>query len=98
MKRRTVVFSSSARTDLLQLHDWITERAGRPVALAYLDRLEAYCRSFEIAAERGHGRDDIRPGLRIVGFERRIAIAFVVEAEQVIILRLYYGGRSVGPL
>ena len=96
MKRRTVVFASRAKTDLIELHDWIVERAGAAVATAYLERLEGYCEGFEVAAERGHRRDDVRPGLRIVGFERRIAIAFVVEPEQVIILRLYYGGRAIG--
>jgi len=98
LKRRTVVFASQARVDLIQLHDWIAERAGTVVAKTYLDRLEVYCQGFEIAAERGHRRDDIRPGLRIVGSERRITIAFVVEPEQVIILRLYYGGRAIGSL
>ena len=98
MKRRTVVFASRAKTDLIQLHGWIAERAGTAVASAYLNRVEVYCQGFEIAAERGRRRDDIRAGLRIVGFERRIAIAFVVEPEQVIIVRLYCGGRTIGSL
>jgi toxin ParE1/3/4 len=32
--------------------------------------------------------------LRIIGFERRITIAFVVEPERVVILRLFYAGRD----
>ena len=39
-------------------------------------------------------RDDLRPGLRVVGFERRIAVAFIVEPERVVILRLFYGGAN----
>jgi toxin ParE1/3/4 len=96
LKRRRVGFATSAKADLLKLHDWIAGRAGTAVAAAYLERLEVYCLGLEFAAERGHRRDDIRPGLRITGFERRIAIAFIVEPEQVTILRLYYGGRMIG--
>lgn len=94
MKRRAVAFSPEAQRDLIDLGDWIAERAGPDVALSYIERLEAYCLSFEFAGERGQRRDDIRPGLRIVGFERRVAIAFVVTEIEVTILRLYYGGRN----
>jgi toxin ParE1/3/4 len=94
LKRREVVFSPEARHDLLELYDWIAERAGDEVALGYVDRLESYCRGFEVASLRGRRRDDIRPGLRVTSFERRVASAFTVEANVVAILRLYYGGRD----
>jgi toxin ParE1/3/4 len=94
LRRRTVAFAPEARSDLLRLGDWIAERAGIGVALNYIERLEAYCASFETASERGQRRDDIRAGLRIVGFERRMAIAFIVSATEVTILRLYYGGQN----
>jgi toxin ParE1/3/4 len=95
LKKRRVVFASRAKADLIELHDWIAERSSAAIAAAYLQRLEIYCQGFALAGERGHRRDDIRPGLRVVGFKRRIAIAFIVEAEQVIVLRLYYGGRAI---
>ena len=94
MKRREVVFSPEARRDLLQLYDWIEERAGGDVALRYVERLASHCRTFEVSSQRGRRRDDIQPGLRITGFERRVTIALVVEADTVIILRLYYGGQD----
>ncbi|MDP3163821.1 MAG: type II toxin-antitoxin system RelE/ParE family toxin [Reyranella sp.] len=94
MRRRTVAFAPEARSDVLQLGDWIAERAGVDVALNYIERLEAYCMGFETAGERGHRRDDIRTGLRVVGFERRVAIAFTVSNTEVTILRLYYGGQN----
>jgi toxin ParE1/3/4 len=34
------------------------------------------------------------PGLRVVGFQRRVTVAFVVEPERVVILRLFYGGAN----
>lgn len=40
-------------------------------------------------------RDDIRPGLRLVGFERRTEIAFHVTPSAVVIDRIFHGGRAV---
>ena len=94
MKRRTVVFAPEARHDLLELGDWIAERAGAETALNYIARLEAYCLGFEVSAERGQRRDDVQSGLRIIGFERRVTIAFTVTEAEVTILGLYYGGRN----
>jgi toxin ParE1/3/4 len=90
VKRRAVVFAPEARDDLLNLYDWIADAAGPRVALAYLDRLNAFCLGFDLAAERGKRRDDLRPGLRVVGFERRITVA----EHRVTILRLFSRGRD----
>jgi toxin ParE1/3/4 len=94
VRRRSVVFSPEAEDDLLRLYEWIAERAGARVALGYVERITDYCRGFDLASERGQKRDDIRPGLRIVGFERRIAIAITVGADRVTILRVFYGGAD----
>ena len=94
MKARSVEFSPEALDDLLNLYDWIADAADPETAFAYIDRLESYCRDMKYAAERGHKRDDIRPNLRIVGFERRVTIAFTVSESHVTILRLFYGGRN----
>lgn len=94
MKRRRVVFSPEARNDLFEIYDWIAEKASPQNAISYIDRIEAYCLGFELASERGHRRDEISPGLRIVGFERRVTIAFAVDDDRVTILRLFYGGQN----
>jgi plasmid stabilization system protein ParE len=54
----------------------------------------AYCLGFVTFPERGTRRDDLRPGLRVVGFARRVTIAFHVRAELIVIDRLFYGGRN----
>jgi toxin ParE1/3/4 len=36
----------------------------------------------------------LRPGVRIVGFKRRVTIAFSVADTAVEILGVFYGGRS----
>jgi toxin ParE1/3/4 len=38
------------------------------------------------------------PGLRIIGFERRVAIAFHIDPGRVTIDRILYGGRDLGVL
>lgn len=43
---------------------------------------------------RGAQRDDIRTGLRVFGFQRRVSIAFEVGTERVTILGIYYGGQN----
>jgi toxin ParE1/3/4 len=94
VKQRTVILSPEALDDLQLLHQYIAAAAGTRVAAGYLDRLETYCLGFAVAGERGHARADIRPGLRIVGFERRVTIAFAVDDINVTILRLFYGGQD----
>ena len=94
MKERAVIFAPEARDDLFALYDWISGRASPATAFAYIERLETACLGFATASEHGHRRDDIRPGLRIAGFERRVTIAFSVDDQKVTILRLFYGGRD----
>ena len=94
MKTRTVEFHEDATSDLHALYDWLTTVASPEVALGYLERIETYCLGFDVASERGKLREDIRPGLRVIGFEKRVLIAFVVEEERVLILRVFYGGQD----
>jgi toxin ParE1/3/4 len=91
---RRVILSPEAEADLLALYDWIAERASPQTALGYIDRLENYIRGFEYASERGTLRSDIRQGLRTVGFERRVTIAFNVTEQEVVVLGFFYSGQN----
>jgi toxin ParE1/3/4 len=93
--RRTVVFTPEAQEDLFGLYDYIADRSSPMRALRYMDRIEKSCTSLSTLPERGTRREDLRPGLRVMGFERRVLIAFQVGYESVAILRILYGGRSV---
>jgi toxin ParE1/3/4 len=95
VRKREVVFSPEAAADLLGLYQFIAANSGAVRAISYIGRIEKYCFGFELAAERGTRRDDIRPGLRVVGFERRVSIAFHVTPVRVTIDRIFYGGREV---
>ncbi len=80
----------------MELYEYIAERSGAERALAYVVRIENYCQGFCTFPERGTRRDDIRPGLRVVGFARRVTLAFHVTADAVTIDRILYGGRELG--
>ena len=92
---RRVVFSPEAQGDLRQLSLYIAEQSNTARAVAYLDRIEARCLGLADFPERGTRRDDLWPGLRTMGFERRVTIAFTVAADAVTILRILYGGRDL---
>ena len=64
-------------------------------AIGYINHIEDTCRNLSVFPDRGINRDDLRSGLRILGFERRAAIAFQFNADTVIILRILYGGRDL---
>jgi toxin ParE1/3/4 len=92
---RRVVFSPEAAADLFELYEYIAKQSGPARAIGYIQRIENHCSAFKFSPERGTRRDDVRPGLRIAGFERRVTIAFHVEPTRVVIDRILYGGRDV---
>jgi toxin ParE1/3/4 len=89
---RRITFRPSAQADLSGLYDYIAERAGLSVAEGYLDRIEEACLHLRDFPERGARRDDLAPGLRTIGFERRVLIAFRVLPDEVEIVAIAYGG------
>jgi toxin ParE1/3/4 len=94
LRQRQVLFAPEAEEDLQRLYEWIAERAGAIAAIRFIDKVESFCSSFDLASERGQRRDDIRPGLRVAGFERRLTVAFVVDENSVTILRVFARGRN----
>jgi len=90
-----IAFTPEAREDLHELFDYIAEHDGPERAMTYVERIEKTCMSLQTLPNRGRLREDIRPGLRVMGFERRALIAFRVGSSAVSILRILYGGRSV---
>src|SRR5437588_1577538 len=94
MTKYEVTFRPHAEADLFALYSYIAKDAGRTVAGAHIDHIEAACLSLATFPNRGRRRDDIRPGLRTMGFERRATIVFQVREAEVVIVRIFYGGRD----
>ena len=91
----SVRFAPEAKRDLTELYEFIARHSGPARAFGYIERIERYCLGFETAPERGTKRDYLRPGLRTIGFERRILIAFHIDERTVTIDRILYGGRDL---
>lgn len=90
-----VVFTPAAEREVDRLHAWISDRAGESVADAFILRIVAYCQGFSTFPERGRRRDDLLPGLRTIGFERRVTIAFIIDRDVVSIEGVFYRGRDI---
>ena len=93
---RKLTFRPSAKDDLDNLYHYIAESSGsRETAIGYVRRIENSCRRLAAFPESGHRRDDLRAGLRILSFERRVVIAYtVLQTGDVEIGRVFYGGRD----
>jgi toxin ParE1/3/4 len=96
VSRFRVTFSPEADAQLVGLYNYIADRASPDIAKRFTDGIVDYCESFETFPERGLKRDDLRRGLRLVGFRRRATIAFNVAASTVVIVGVFYGGQDIG--
>ncbi len=89
-----VLFTASAERQLDPLHRYIAERASEHTADRYVGRIIAFCEGLSIFPLRGAKRDDLLPGLRTIGFERRATIAFMVTDDAVLVEGVFYGGQD----
>ena len=95
MKRLEIVFAKRALRDLDRLEGRIAREAGNlPTAERYCDRIVQACLRIGDAPEGSPLRDDIRSGLRLRHFERRLIIAYRIESERVVIFRIIDGRRN----
>lgn len=89
-----VVFSPEAEEQLVALYGYIAAAASPDIAARYTEAIVGYCESLRTFPHRGTMRDDVRPGLRITNYKKRVVIAFDVDAEQVSIIGVFYGGQD----
>jgi|JI102314A1RNA_FD_contig_41_3528885_length_542_multi_2_in_0_out_0_1 plasmid stabilization system protein ParE len=89
-----VVFSPEVEEQLVALYGHIAAAASPDIAGRYTEAIVSYCESLSSFPHRGTMRDDVRPGLRITNYKKRAVIAFDVDAEQVSIIGVFYGGQD----
>ena len=94
MKRR-LIFNPEAEQDLFHLFEYISTDASPERALRYISRIEKFCFALCTFPQRGRLLDEGPPETRVIGFERRVSIAFRITLETVVILRILYGGRDL---
>jgi plasmid stabilization system protein ParE len=90
----SVIYSPEAEAQLLALFFHIAAAASPEIAARYTDAIVEQCESLKTFPMRGAQRDDIRPGLCVFGFRRRVSITFEVTGEVVTILGIFYGGQN----
>lgn len=94
MERYNIRLTDEAELDLARIYGFIRKKsASSIIARNYVARIRVFLDEFQDFPERGSLRDHVRPGLRIIGFERRVSVAFVVEPTEVAILRILYAGQ-----
>ncbi len=87
-----VVYSPRAHEQLRTIYDWIAGEAGPVMAQRYVLSIYDYCDDLANFPLRGRARDDLSPGMRVIGFRRRAIVAFLVTESDVEIHGVYYGG------
>lgn len=90
----TVVFTPEAEKQLVDLYRYIAAAGSPEAAARYTDAIVTFCEEMATFPRQGRARDDIRPGLRIIGFRRRAVIAFTDTEQTVVIVGIFYGGRD----
>ncbi|MBB3609433.1 type II toxin-antitoxin system RelE/ParE family toxin [Rhizobium sp. BK602] len=96
MNRYTVQYAPEAFDQLDAIEAYIAEANSPETAERYVDDIVAYCDALATFPERGAMRDDLLPGLRVLGFRRRVAIAFAVDRTNLMVsvIGIYYGGQD----
>ena len=94
-RRIRVRFRPEAEADLNALFEYLLGETAPRVAGDYVRRVHAACTALQDFPNRGAPRSDLGPGVRLIGFERRVAIAYRVEPDEVVILAVLYGGRDL---
>lgn len=89
-----VRFTPEAQRQLDELETHIAVAASPSIAARYIDRIVDYCEELRTFPLRGVQRDDIRQGLRTLGYRRRVTIAFEVSEDAVTIIGIFYGGQD----
>lgn len=93
--KRAVLYSRRAEADFVSIYRYIAVNSGFERASAYTARIRAFCVSLGTFPERGESWQHVASGLRVMGFERRVSIAFRVTKDRVTIARVLYGGRDL---
>jgi toxin ParE1/3/4 len=91
---KEVVFSPEAEAQIVALYRYLAIQASPAIAKKYTDSIVERCEGLGEMPLTGVARDDIRRGIRMLFFRKRVAIAYSVAAKSVTILAIFYGGQD----
>ena len=97
MNRHRVEYGRYAQRHLDELWNYVADVNSAQAADRLVLQIIEYCDALSDFPHRGHVREDIGPGIRVYGYQRRAAVAFTVTEAVVEILGIYWGGRDYEP-
>lgn len=77
------------------MYDYIAEHSRPDKAWSYVSAIKSFLVDLCAYPERGSLRSGAVDGLRIIGFRRRLSIAFVAREGDVLVLGFFYAGCSI---
>ncbi len=89
-----VIYSPKARTQLSEIYDYVAVSGSRERAASFVEEILATCEALCVFPNRGRQRDDLRRGLRMISFRKRVTIMFEVADDEVNIVGIFYAGRE----
>jgi toxin ParE1/3/4 len=94
---RPLIVHPDAAGELNDLYDHIADQSGSDMAWTYVSAVRSFLSDLCAFPERGSVRSGAVDGLRIIGFRRRLSIAFVAREKDVLVLGFFYAGRNIDP-
>ena len=96
MQRLKVRYRKSASDDLTLIGFHLRNVGASPTVVRdYLSRIRETCHRIGDAPEGGRVREDLRPGLRMWTFERRVVIFYIIDGLGVRIVNVLSKGRDI---
>jgi len=89
-----VTVASAVYAKLAEQQDYLSWRAGEAIATQYIDGILGYLAGLETFPRRGHRRDDLLPGLMVIGYGKSANIAVVIEGAHCYVVGLFFGGED----
>lgn len=94
MTRYRVAFRPEALEQLEELYDYIAGTGSPGNAANFTESIVSFCEGLADFPYRGMARDDLRSGLRTIGYKKRVVVAYAVLDETVTVIGIFYGGRD----
>jgi toxin ParE1/3/4 len=90
-----IVYLPDAVADLDKLYSDITLAADAKTADDFFEGVIAFIRALEPFPARGTVSESRIPGLRIIGYRRRISVAFSILGDDIVILGVFRRGQNI---
>jgi plasmid stabilization system protein ParE len=90
----TIIFTPEAEEQLAAIYHYIATAASPKIAERYTNAIVSYCEGLTTFPHRSAQHNEIRPGLLLTNYKKRVVIAYTVEVETISIIGVFYGGQD----